>query len=93
MPPQEKSAASWASPAYQTRRRSRRGQTPTDISESIKHALNRSWYDDDKVKVTATGGKVQLSGTVHAWADRQMAAATAWAKPGTTAVENNIAVN
>ncbi len=64
-----------------------------DISESIKHALNRSWYDDDKVKVTATGGKVQLSGTVHAWADRQMAAATAWAAPGTTAVENNIAVN
>lgn len=64
-----------------------------DISENIKTALHRSWYDDDKVKVTATGGKVQLSGTVHAWADRQMAASTAWAAPGTTSVENNIAVN
>ncbi len=65
----------------------------TDISDSIKGALKRSWYDDANLKVTATGGKVQLSGTVHAWADRQMAASAAWSAPGTTDVENNIVVS
>lgn len=64
-----------------------------DISDTIMSALNRSWYSFEKVKVTATGGKVQLSGTVHAWADRQMAASAAWSAPGTISVENNIAVS
>ena len=64
-----------------------------DISEGIRHALHRSWYDDDNVKVTAKDGKVELTGTVHGWADRQMAGMTAWAAPGTTSVQNNIAVS
>jgi osmotically-inducible protein OsmY len=63
-----------------------------DISEGIRHALHRSWYDDDNVKVTEKDGKVELNGTVHAWADRQMAGMTAWAAPGTTSVQNNISV-
>jgi osmotically-inducible protein OsmY len=64
-----------------------------DISESIRLAMHRSWYDDDNVRVSADGGKVKLSGTVTNWGDREMAASTAWASPGTTAVENNIAVD
>jgi len=64
-----------------------------DISEGIRHALHRSWYDDGNVKVTAKDGKVELTGTVHAWADRQLAGMTAWAAPGTTSVQNNIAVS
>ena len=64
-----------------------------DISEGIRHALHRSWYDDDNVKVTAKDGRVELTGTVHGWADRQMAGMTAWAAPGTTSVQNNIAVS
>lgn len=63
-----------------------------DISEKIRHALHRSWYDDENVKVTAKGGVVELTGTVHAWGDRQMAGLAAWAAPGTTSVQNNIAV-
>ena len=63
-----------------------------DISEGIRHALHRSWYDDNNVKVTARDGKVELTGTVHTWSDRQMADLTAWAAPGATSVQNDISV-
>jgi osmotically-inducible protein OsmY len=64
-----------------------------NISENIRHALERSWFLDPKtIDVSATGGTVKLSGTVHSWHDRQMASSTAWAAPGTTRVENNISI-
>ena len=64
-----------------------------DISESIRHALHRSWFFDPKtVFVTADGGKVRLTGTVNSWQDRQVAADTAWAAPGATDVVNDIAI-
>ena len=64
-----------------------------NLSETILHALHGSWFfDPNKVTVTADGGKVKLSGSVHSWHDRQVAADTAWAAPGATAVENNIPV-
>jgi osmotically-inducible protein OsmY len=62
------------------------------ISNDIMHALHRSWYFDDNVKVTAVGGKVHLTGTVETWGDRQTAASTAWAAPGTTSVVNDIRI-
>lgn len=62
------------------------------ISKDIMHALNRSWYFDDNVKVTADGGKVFLTGSVDTWGDRQTAALTAWAAPGTTSVVNDIRI-
>jgi osmotically-inducible protein OsmY len=63
------------------------------ISDSITHALGRSWlFDGEAVTVHAAGGTVTLSGTVHSPHDRNLAAATAWAAPGTTAVENDIAI-
>lgn len=62
------------------------------ISDNIMHALHRSWYFDDNVNVTAAGGKVHLTGTVGSWGDRQTAAATAWAAPGTTSVINDIRI-
>jgi osmotically-inducible protein OsmY len=63
------------------------------ISQDIMHALHRSWFFDPKtISVSAQGGKVRLTGTVGSWHDRQVAAATAWAAPGATAVENDIAV-
>jgi osmotically-inducible protein OsmY len=65
----------------------------SNVSDDIMHALNRSWFfDPDKISVTAQDGKIRLSGTVNSWHDRQVAADTAWAAPGATAVENNIAV-
>lgn len=64
-----------------------------NISDDISRALHRSWFFDPKtVNVTAQGGKVILTGTVNSWHDRQLAGSTAWAAPGATAVENNIAV-
>jgi osmotically-inducible protein OsmY len=64
-----------------------------NISDDIMHALGRSWFFDPKtISVSAQGGKVRLTGTVSSWHDRQIAATTAWAAPGATAVENDIAV-
>ena len=65
-----------------------------NISDDITHALHRSWFfDPQTVFVTADGGRVKLTGTVDTWYDRQTAGATAWAAPGTTAVENDIRVS
>ena len=66
----------------------------TAISDDIMHALHRSWFfDEDNIQVSAEGGKVHLTGTVDSWVDRQTAASTAWAAPGTTSVENDIRVS
>jgi osmotically-inducible protein OsmY len=64
------------------------------ISDDIMHALHRSWFFDPKtIEVTADGeGTVRLTGKVASWHDRQVAAATAWAAPGVTAVDNEIIV-
>jgi osmotically-inducible protein OsmY len=65
----------------------------SNVSNDIMHALHRSWLFDPKtVTVSAEGGKVRLSGTVRSQRDWQVAAAAAWAAPGTTAVENDIAI-
>jgi osmotically-inducible protein OsmY len=65
----------------------------SSISDDIMHALHRSWFfDPQTITVSARGGNVRLSGTVQSWRDRQIAAETAWAAPGTTSVENDIAV-
>jgi osmotically-inducible protein OsmY len=63
------------------------------ISDDIRHALHRSWLFDENIKVSATGGKVHLTGKVESWHDRELAAATAWAAPGTTTVTNDILVD
>ena len=64
-----------------------------DISDSITHALHRSWFfDPQTVMVSADGGQVHLRGSVHLPHDRQVAAATAWSASGVTGVQNDIAV-
>jgi osmotically-inducible protein OsmY len=64
------------------------------ISDDIMHALHRSWFfDDNNIKVSADGGNIHLTGTVDNWTDRQTAASTAWAAPGTMSVKNDIRVN
>jgi osmotically-inducible protein OsmY len=63
------------------------------VSDNIMHALHRSWFfDPNPITVTANGGKVRLTGNVHSWHARQVAAETAWGAPGTTDVENLLAV-
>lgn len=61
------------------------------ISDDIRHALHRTWFSDN-IKVSATGGKVHLTGNVDTWRDRELAAATAWAAAGTTSVSNDIGI-
>jgi osmotically-inducible protein OsmY len=65
----------------------------SNIGQNIDKALHRSWYDPKTIAVTAEGGKIKLSGTVHTWHDREEAEMTAWAAPGATSVENNIRIN
>jgi osmotically-inducible protein OsmY len=64
-----------------------------DLAERILHALNRSWFfDGNTIKVTAVGGNIRLSGSVRSPHERQVAAATAWAAPGTTSVDNELVI-
>ncbi|NKC33614.1 BON domain-containing protein [Falsiroseomonas selenitidurans] len=63
------------------------------ISDEITHALHRSWLFDAKtINVSASGGHIRLTGTVRSPHERQVAATTAWAAPGATAVENELRV-
>jgi osmotically-inducible protein OsmY len=65
----------------------------SDVSDEIMHALHRSWFFDPKtINVSADGSTVRLTGTVHSAHERQVAAATAWAAPGVTNVENDIVI-
>jgi len=64
----------------------------TNVSDDIGHALHRSWFFDPAIAVSAEGGAIRLSGTVHSPHERQVAASTAWAAPGATSVENDIIV-
>ena len=64
-----------------------------NISDNITHALHRSWFfDPNTIAVTVIEGVVTLTGYVTSPHDRQVAAATAWAAPGVTEVENNLVV-
>jgi len=64
----------------------------SNVTADINRALHRSWFDPKNIKVTANGGRVKLSGTVHNWSDRLLAGTTAWAAPGATAVENDLVI-
>ena len=69
------------------------GVNTVNISNDISCALHRSWFPDpDAITVTAEDGKVRLTGNVHSWHARQVAAETAWGAPGAIAVENLLAV-
>lgn len=62
------------------------------VSEDIRKALHRGWFDPHNINVTEHDGKVKLTGTVKNWQDRQTAGTTAWAAPGATSVENDLIV-
>ena len=64
-----------------------------NISNDISCALHRSFFPDpDAITVTAEGGRVRLTGNVHSWHARQVAAETAWGAPGAIDVENLLVV-
>lgn len=67
--------------------------SPYDVAQHIKAALHRSAEADSrKINVTATNGKVTLTGTVRSWPERADAERAAWSASGVTAVDDRLAV-
>jgi osmotically-inducible protein OsmY len=62
----------------------------SDIEAALKR---RAANDTQNVKVSVSGSDVTLSGKVHSWSERELAANSAWATPGVRNVSNNIAVS
>jgi len=66
---------------------------PSAIKDLIEKALVRNAeIDARKVKVTADGGTVTLSGSVRSWSEKDEASTAAWNAPGVNSVKNDIAV-
>jgi len=67
--------------------------SPSDVKIKIEAAFRRSAViDARRVSVDARDGKVVLRGSVRSWVEREEAQQAAWAAPGVTAVENQLAV-
>jgi osmotically-inducible protein OsmY len=64
-----------------------------DVQSKIEAALKRSAeVDSRRINVTASDGKVVLSGNVHSWFERDQARRAAWAAPGVKSVEDRIMI-
>ncbi|HEY5617777.1 MAG TPA: BON domain-containing protein [Vicinamibacterales bacterium] len=66
---------------------------PADVQTRIEAALRRSAeIDARRINVSISDGRVRLTGNVHSWAERDEARRAAWAAPGVTGVEDQMAV-
>jgi osmotically-inducible protein OsmY len=66
---------------------------PAEVQDKIEAAFKRSAeIDARRINVTATEGKVILSGNVRSWAERKEAERAAWAAPGVTQVEDRLSI-
>ena len=66
---------------------------PSAVKDSVEKALKRdAEVDADRVKVSADGGKVSLTGSVRSWDERSEVESAAWGTPGVTDVENSLTV-
>ena len=62
----------------------------TDIEAALKR---RAVSDAQNISVEVHGSNVTLTGTVHNWSERELAASTAWCTPGVHNVVDNINVH
>ena len=64
------------------------------VKADIEAALQRRAVTDaQNISVAVHGSDVTLSGTVHNWSERELAASTAWCTPGVNNVVDNINVH
>ena len=61
----------------------------SEIEASLKR---RARNDAQRISVDVRGGDVTLSGTVHSWSERELAASSAWSTPGVRKVVDNITI-
>ena len=65
--------------------------TATAVKSDIEAALKRRATADAKtIAVAVKGGDVTLSGTVHNWAERELATRSAWGSSGVRNVVDNM---
>jgi osmotically-inducible protein OsmY len=63
------------------------------VKSDIEAALQRRAKSDAQhISVHVLGGDVTLTGTVHSWSERELAANSAWMAPGVRSVVDNITV-
>jgi osmotically-inducible protein OsmY len=64
-----------------------------EVNQRIEESLKRNAaVEADRISVEAKDGKVTLRGTVRSWAEREDAERAAWAAPGVSEVDDEIAV-
>ena len=67
--------------------------SPYDVAQRIKAALHRTAdVEAKRVQVTATDGKVVLTGTVRSWPERADIERAAWSASGVMSVDDRLAV-
>jgi len=65
----------------------------TDVKGKIESALKRhAEVDSQRIQVSASDGKVTLSGKVRSWTERDDAERAAWAAPGVRQVEDLLTI-
>lgn len=64
-----------------------------DVKDKIEKAIVRTAEEDAaNIKVVATDGEVQLTGSVSSWAERSNAESAAWSALGVKKVKNDIRI-
>ena len=65
----------------------------TAVKSEIEAALKRrAQTDAQQISVDVRGVDVTLSGSVHSWSERELAASSAWSTPGVRKVVDNITI-